>query len=265
MSKQTFIKINLTPLEELENPRWYLPDLGILLFSLLLSFLSVKLYLENQELKVEQLEQDMTAHRAAYKQIKGEVMQFDDLSEKIAKLESKKNSLLRITDSKLLRYLPVILIENLQNLKPKGMWFTNVSFLEGALVKANASTNADRSSSSMQKSKKKKDDLPENKSENILMSVEGSAFNKIIIAEFMTALKATENQTLDTRDVRTQVYFDGVKIAFAEMSTLERQDSGGVNISDFKLILSFKERDREASLAPQLGINGSNKEDSVVK
>ncbi len=252
MGKQTtLININLTPLEELENARWYLPDLGLLLLFITISFASVQMYLGSQELKIELLQQKIAEHQAVQRQIRGEVLQYDELSEKISKLESKKNSLLRITDSKLLRYLPVILIENLQNLKPKGLWFTRVAFVEPAPSPANnENQNIDPSSDA---------------SEDIQMSVEGSAFNKIIIAEFMTALKATQNQALDTRDVRTQVYFDDVSISFAEMSTLARQGDDGTNISDFRLILTFKERTPESILAPKLGKNLDEPEKRMVR
>ena len=244
MGKNTMISINLTPIEELEKSSLVSSRFRSSPYcSLVTSYMSVQFYLDEQENQVEELRQQIAEHEEGFSQIQGELSQFNDLNEKITALESKKNSLLQITDSKLIRYLPVILIENLQNLKPRGLWFSRVAFVDTG-PPANNQQNAVNNglNNQNQNNQNAPPPPPAVGPEPIQIVVEGSAFNKIIIAEFMTALKATQNQNFDARDVRTQLFFDGVDITYAESATIEREDAPGVDVSDFRLVLTFKER-----------------------
>ncbi|RZA10298.1 MAG: hypothetical protein EOP10_35045, partial [Proteobacteria bacterium] len=49
--------------------------------------------------------------------------------------------------------------------------------------------------------------------------ITGSAVDNVAIAEFMVALKATQNQSFDKGDLRTQLFFSDVGIEFSAIST----------------------------------------------
>ncbi|RZA13889.1 MAG: hypothetical protein EOP10_29000, partial [Proteobacteria bacterium] len=124
------IKINLTPFEELDNPRWWVPDAVIIAIVVFLTFGGAYFYISTVEAEIAAKEAEkanMTAETAA---LQTEVAKFNDLNQKIATLDTRKTALQRITESKLMRYLPVILMENIQNLKPEKVWLTGLAFVD---------------------------------------------------------------------------------------------------------------------------------------
>jgi len=73
----------------------------------------------------------------------------------------------------------VIVTEHLQNLKPEGVWYTEIVVgTEGADT----------------------------------FSIKGQAFDNLLIAELMSSIRATELQDVDDADLRTQVYFTGIEL-----------------------------------------------------
>ncbi|SME93228.1 PilN domain-containing protein [Pseudobacteriovorax antillogorgiicola] len=226
------ISINLTPVEELENQYWWIPDAVALGVSLLLSIVTVQLYLDGLQSEVDDLNEEIARYERDFRSMRSDIDQFNDLNDKITKLESKKTSLKRITESKLIRYLPVILIENLQNLRPEGLWFNRVSFIDQG-GEGNERRNQPEGGTNL--AEIKNGEFP------VSIEIEGAAFSHTIIAEFMTSLKATQNQEADASDVRTQLFFNKVAIDIAEITSVQQGD-GSTDITSFKLNLGFKER-----------------------
>lgn len=233
------ISINLTPLEELDDPQWWVPDVSIFGIILLLSMGGVYYYttLLEEDLALKTAEKDRIIQETTA--LDGEVTKFNDLSSKLSNLESKKSSLQKITESKLMRYLPIILLENIQNLKPEGIWLDSLAFTErkeenpnGAAAPAPPLPGAAT-------------DFP------IVIEILGKGRSNIAIAEFMMALKATQNQRFEKSDLRTQLFFNDVIINFTQInSSAQRsgEDSGQtVDVVDFRLILTFKERHEDKS------------------
>jgi Tfp pilus assembly protein PilN len=124
------IKINLTPFEELDNPRWWVPDVAILALVIAITFGGVYFYIDSVEQQIAAKEAEKQNMITETANLQGEVSKFNDLNSKIATLDNRKNALKRITESKLVRYLPVILMENIQNLKPEKVWLTGLAFVE---------------------------------------------------------------------------------------------------------------------------------------
>lgn len=247
------IKINLTPFEELDNPRWWVPDAVILVIVVLLTFGGVFLYISSLESAILARENEKASMAAETANLQGEVSKFNDLNQKIATLDNRKNALKRITESKLIRYLPVILMENIQNLKPEKVWLTGLSFVDkkkdesaaapppppvpaatdgGSPPPASGSAEA----ASVDLSSVRKDiEFP------VTIEILGSAVDNIAIAEFMLSLKATQNQAFETSDLRTQLFFSDVNIGFSAISS-EKGEKEGPEYVNFKLTLSFKEK-----------------------
>lgn len=248
------IKINLTPYEELENPQWWLPDACALFLVIAISFGAVYFYIQSVESEIAVREADKQRMVEETNALQSDVGRFNDLNSKIATLDNRKTSLKRITESKLIRYLPVILLENIQNLKPDKVWLTALSFVDkkknangttppppaanpNGTVNATDPNAADAGGSSGLLTKKGVE-FP------VSIEVSGSAVDNVAIAEFMMALKSTENQRFETSDLRTQLFFNDVNISFSQISvdSAKKEESDVVN---FKLILNFKEKSDE--------------------
>lgn len=248
------IKINLTPYEELENPQWWLPDACALFLVIAISFGAVYFYIQSVESEIAVREADKQRMVEETNALQSDVGRFNDLNSKIATLDNRKTSLKRITESKLIRYLPVILLENIQNLKPDKVWLTSLSFVDkkkaangtnpppaaanpGGTVNATDPNATASDAGTTGLLTKKGVEFP------VSIEVNGAAVDNVAIAEFMMALKATQNQRFETSDLRTQLFFNDVNISFSQISVdSQNKESEVVN---FKLILNFKEKSDE--------------------
>lgn len=242
------IKINLTPVEELENPTWWIPDLAVLLAVLIISLGGVYIYVSSVEAEIAAQEADRSRMAAETHALSADVEKFNSLNRKIEQLESKKFSLKRITESKLVRFLPIILLENIQNLKPNGVWLTGLAFIDkktesqAAPPPPNPNQPATAQPAAAQAGAKPAaapdapgGDYP------FTIEISGSAASNVQIAEFMLALKTTQNQSYEKSDLRTQLFFSDVSINFTQISTQQRQDRSSEAVS-FKLQLNSRER-----------------------
>ncbi len=252
------IKVNLTPFEELDNPRWWIPDALALAVIILLTFGGVYLYIDSieREIAAEEVEkQNMVTETA---NLQGEVSKFNDMNKKIAALDNRKNSLKRITESKLIRYLPVILMENIQNLKPDKVWLKGIAFVDrkkdelGApptpppAPPAPAPTDGSAPPPPAAAPVTAGVDLsraPKNVDFPVTIEITGSAADNVAIAEFMLSLKGTQNQSFEKSDLRTQLFFSDVGIVFSAISTeANEKQEGDHEPVTFKLLLNFKEK-----------------------
>ena len=237
------ISINLTPAEELEDNQWWIPDLLILLLVFGLSYGGVYYYsaMNKDELIVKEVEkQRITAEKIV---LEADVKKFDSLNRKIEDLSSKKTALLRITESKLTRFLPIILLENIQNLKPDGIWLESLAFVD-KLEKGqtnpptnpqaqNKPKNPAQDAKSLGEGPKKmvgvdgepkpktgpgreegqnRNSMSQSQSVGgpIAIEIVGKGKSNIAIAEFMMSLKATQTQRFEKSDLRTQLFFNEI-------------------------------------------------------
>lgn len=243
------IKINLTPVEELENPYWWIPDLTALLVILAISLGGVYIYVSTVEAEIAVQEADKARMAAETQALSADVEKYNSLNQKIEQLESKKFSLKRITESKLVRFLPIILLENIQNLKPSGVWLTGLAFIDKkadasqaappppdpnqpADAAAQASANAARAAMPLDG---QGSDYP------FVIEISGSASSNVEIAEFMMQLKTTQNQAYEKTDLRTQLFFSDVALNFSQIST-QKSDNKTSEYVNFKLQLNSRER-----------------------
>jgi hypothetical protein len=173
------IKINLCPLDELESQYWYLPDLAVAAVCLLASFLGVQYYLGTIQEEIDKVTESKVSLEDSYQKLAPDLERFKDLDADIAALNSKLQALRSITVSKISKYKPVIVTEHLQNLKPEGAWYTEIKVgIDG------------------------KDGF----------ELKGQAFDSLLIAELLGAIRSTELQEVDESDLRTQVYFTDIQL-----------------------------------------------------
>ena len=223
------IKINLAPIEELESPYWWVPD--ILAFALILgiSLVGVDYYLDITRLEIERLNVEIESLNQNYRDLQQDVDRYNGLQKNITQLKAMRNSLQKITESKLTRYTPVILLEHVQNLKPEGVWLTQINF-GGAQDDGGDDRKVDGKNA---------------------ITLNGNAMNNIVLAEFLTLLKSTKNQDVDAGDLRSQVYFDEVILYTATRVSFQLgagddpeagNDDKGVPVMSFQIGLVYKER-----------------------
>ncbi|MFW7380388.1 MAG: hypothetical protein ACOH5I_16370 [Oligoflexus sp.] len=229
------IKINLTPVEELEIPYWWVPDAIILAALVLVTFGGVYIYMDMTRNEIAKLRLSQSMALNEVEVLRPDMERYDSLSEKVNNLESKKNSLLRITESKMIRYLPLILLENLQTLKPEGLWFRQVGFVEPENNVDGAANPADVRPTGTNLAEVQGQEFP------VQIELIGNAFENTIIAEFMTVLKATQSQAFERSDVRTQLFFSNVQLSFAEITAAPAEGEGKSTL-EFRLVLNFRER-----------------------
>ena len=241
-----FITVNLAPAEELENPYWYVPDLVTLLVVAMISYFIINSSLQQlrDEIEVANIEAEELTRQSVT--LKSKTKRFDELNKFKENLIQKRDAVERITSSKLDRYIPIIILENIQNLKPDGIWLSSIAFMqtENGTVSSNNKTT----------------DLSLDKPEDYnLVTIEGSGFDNMLIAEFIMNLKSTLNQTSDKSDLRSLVYFDEMMIhnTVDETNTLQLEptrDSQSskeiienymVDSKRFKISFRFKEKESE--------------------
>lgn len=174
------IKVNLCPVDELESPYWYIPDVVALAVVALAAYLGVQHYLGTIQEQIDSVVAETDQKKQAAEALKPQIAQFETLGKDIEELNTKLKSLQSITVSKISRYKPVIIMEHMQNLKPEGLWFE--SFRIGGEGKASS------------------------------FELKGKAFDNLLVAEMMTAMKSTASQEKDDADMRTQVHFDEVRL-----------------------------------------------------
>jgi hypothetical protein len=248
------ININLTPVEELEDKNWWLPDL-VLFAIFTLAFLGgVDFYLNQTRIEIEAKESNISAMETEIVNLKPQSDKFTDYKDKVQALGSKKDALIAITKSKILRYLPIILLESLQTLRPEGLWFEGLEFVqdeakdnsEQAMEGMNDLESENGAEDTIADRDGKTEQAPEAlgiSRRPIRVKILGKAVNNVIVAEFMSALNATQHNAFEKSDLRTQAFFSDVKLSFSEVEADQKPDS--LNILNFDLLLTFEEKDEQ--------------------
>jgi Tfp pilus assembly protein PilN len=178
------IKVNLCPVEELESPYWYVPDLAVVITVAMAGYFGVQYYLGTIQEEVDKISQNIASLETSTKQLEPDLKRFQTLDQDVKKLNEKLIALQSITVSKIERIKPLIALEHLQNIKPIGVWYQSLEIGIG-------------SPSSFK--------------------VAGQSFDNVRTAEFMMALRSTESQEVEPTDLRSQVYFTGLSLKAAEL------------------------------------------------
>ncbi len=142
------------------------------------SYYGVESFLASVEAETARITTKTAEIDANIERMQPDLQKFDQLSKQIDLLKNKLLSLESITVSRVSRYLSVILLEHLQNLKPEGVWFSSLSI----------------------DSKRKE------------ISIAGGSFDNLLVAEFINQLEETEKRKVEVKDLSSFVYFDKVKL-----------------------------------------------------
>ncbi|MBP9706153.1 MAG: PilN domain-containing protein [Oligoflexales bacterium] len=195
------IKINLTPIAELENRIWWLLEVAALLLSFAGATFGFEKYIEMRRNEIIEISQQTAEIRESINRINPQVEKYKNLERDLSQLNTKLNAIKDITLSLPERFRIIISLEHIHNLKPEGVWLRGIAFDQGS------------------------DDS---------IVIEGGAFDNLLISEFMASLKSTNMTALDSVDIRSQVAFEKISI---EQSLLVEKDT---LFEDLTEIYSFK-------------------------
>ncbi len=173
------IKINLVPVDELENQLWWVADAAVLLIVACASFFTAQWYLGKIQEQTDEIAARATGLEESTAALQPEIQRYTNLQSKKDALNEKIDALKKITVTKISKFEPVIVLEHLQNLKPEGIWFSKL--LIG---------------------------LPKPGEFQIL----GQGFDNLLVAEFMTGIRSTETQEKDDSDLRTHIFFSNLEL-----------------------------------------------------
>lgn len=172
------IEVNLAPSSELEDKYWYVPDVTLAVLVLAVGWVSVSLYLHSIEEKITTLQAETTQIKSNTTKLRPQVLRFKEVKNQLEIAKKKIQSIKKITVSKVSRFLPIIVLEKLQQLKPEGVWFVTLM-----------------------------DDTKLGQ-----LNLSGQAFDNLLVAEFMSLLNDTRRVEYDVYDIRDQVYFSEVRL-----------------------------------------------------
>ena len=201
------IRINLVPPDELDNPHWYVPDVIVLVLVAVVGLYAAFAHVGVMRDEVAVINASRDKLRADYSNLEPELLRFANLQKNKGELNSKLAALQAITVTKIARFKPILVLEHLLNLRPDGVWFSNLT-------------------------------IPPTGSS---LTLQGFALDHVLVSEFAALLKATASQEVDAADLRTQVYFNDVQL---QMSQLGRDgDAADLGeVTSWTLHLRFAER-----------------------
>ena len=202
------IKINLTPESELRNPLWFVPEVLVLVIAYLVAGQVVDMQLGTMREQVADVDAEISQLTQSIASLEPKVAQFKTMDEDIRALQAKLGALKGITDSIINRFRPIIILEHLQNLKTPGLWFDTLNF-----------------------------DAKQAKVE-----IKGESLDYLLVAEFITSIKATAQGEADPADIRTQVYFDDISLKQTKKIGPSGRFKDLTDVVDFEMNFTCKDR-----------------------
>ena len=200
------ITVNLCPIDELENQYWYVPDLVVLVLVGIMAFAGVNYYHDGMREEMDKLTAEQQSKTESVTKLMPDLERFKNLGSEISELDSKVKALQAITVSHVAKYKSLIVLEHLHNLKPDGVWLNSLRIgSEGKKAEAPVGAQALN---------------PEKTAEDETFEINGQAYDNILTAEYITAIRSTGSQDADAADPRTLIYFSDLDLKQAEIGKL---------------------------------------------
>ena len=199
------IRINLSSTGGVvQSSFWFLFDLIVLAVVVVGGYFGVEYYINIAKESINIVNNETANMQSSLKKLEEITNRYNSLESDINALQSKINAIRVITVSVFEKYKPLIVLEHLQVLQPDGVWYHSLSIVDDKI------------------------------------KIKGSAFDNLMVANFLTALESTKVQEIDYTDFRTQVYFDQTKL----LSTVSSSNRGKL-VSSFEIDLTFKSKSSE--------------------
>jgi len=187
------IRINLAPPSALKDKVWFVPELVFFFIISASVYTGVQFYLKSIEDETAKIRAEIDAINRDTENLSPDIARFEQVSKQIDMLKEKLKSLESLTVSKVGRYMPIIILENIQRMKPNGLWLNTFH----------------------------------QNSRDQQISITGGSFDNLLIAEFINAINATRTQQIDPQDVRTYVYFSNVLLERIASDVAQQTESSG--------------------------------------
>ena len=171
------LRIQLCPESELEDRFWYTYDVLGLFVVVLISWLAADLWLSNMRHETQRLNDATAVWDKQITEADPLVQKFKTLDGEIELLNRKIEALRRITMTHPEKLRPIVVLDQLQTLKPEGLWYNMVSFDDNARI-----------------------------------HMVGSSTDSLLISEFLLGLRETMNSDTWTNDIRTQIGYQNIEV-----------------------------------------------------
>lgn len=214
------LKIQLCPESELENEHWYTYDVLLLVVLSLIGWVAASFWLANLKQETERLNSVASSWEAQIEETQPLINKFNNLDADIALLNKKIEIIKRITAAHPEKVKPIVVLEQLQTLRPDGLWYLTMTLDE-----------ADH------------------------LHITGASTDSILISEFLLGVRETMNPDTWTDDIRTQIGFE--TIALKEMKRTQGdsdlKDVGENLTFDFTAEVAMKRRSYKMGSPTVLG------------
>ena len=190
--------------DETSNSRWFVLDLLVLAIVAAAGYYGIQYHIGIAKDKIEIIESETKSISDSIVKLKHAEDRFNSLEVDIRSLANKVKAIQSITTSVFERYKIMIVLEHLQVLQPMGVWYNSLKIF------------------------------------NNNIAIAASAFNNILVAEFLTSLESTKTQEVDPVDLRTYIYFEQSNLVSTVSVT--REEGGEDNLShhvNFSVNITF--------------------------
>ena len=104
------IKINLCPIDELQNPYWWIQDVVVAATVTVGAFVAVQYYLGQIQVEIEEVNVKIEEINANEQKLASDLRRYANMEKDEAELQIKLTALQQITVSKITKYKPLIVI-----------------------------------------------------------------------------------------------------------------------------------------------------------
>ena len=164
------LKIQLCPESELENHLWWVLDVASFVLCGAIVYLAAIIALNSIRDDIAVTTGTSLNWATQLQKIGPSVEKFKGLDVEVALLNRKIDALKHITVSRIDKVLPIVVAEQLQTLRPEGLWFHSMAYREDKTL-----------------------------------TMKGSSNDSLLISEFLLGLRETMNPETITSDIRTQI------------------------------------------------------------
>jgi hypothetical protein len=171
------LRVQLCPQSELENRSWWLPDLVVLLLVGLISWLGASYAIDSLKTETQEVVKNTANWTSQSSKIQPLVAKFKGLDNEVNVLSKKIAALQQININGAGKILPIVVTEQLQTIRPEGVWFHSIAL------------NEERS-----------------------LIVTGASSDSLLISEFLLSLRETMNPETTTTDIRSQIGFEKISL-----------------------------------------------------
>ncbi|MCX6124603.1 MAG: hypothetical protein NTV34_07610 [Proteobacteria bacterium] len=135
------LKIQLCPESELENHLWWVVDVASFVLCGGIVYLAAIIAMNSIRDDIATTTGTSQNWATQLQTIKPAVEKFKDLDVEVALLNRKIDALKHITVSPIDKVLPIVVAEQLQTLRPEGLWFHNMAYREDKTLTMKGSSN----------------------------------------------------------------------------------------------------------------------------